>query len=70
MRVVIKRLGIDMTVKSRGIEFEIRTPDNTKQVGDVVLSMSGVTWCRGRTIPENGKKMSWEQFIEMMESRQ
>jgi hypothetical protein len=69
MRVWIKDLGIDMEVKSKGIEFEVRSPDNSKQLGDVYLTKTGLTWCKGRTDRMNGKSMAWDQFIEMMDAR-
>lgn len=69
MRVWIKSLRVDMEVKSTGIEFEVRGPDNSKQLGDVYLTKSGLTWCRGRTSRENGKSLSWNEFIQMMDAR-
>lgn len=30
---------------------------------------TGLTWCKGKTTPANGKKISWDDFITYMESR-
>jgi hypothetical protein len=69
MRVWIKELAVDLEVKAKGIEFEVRTPDNTKQLGDVYLTMTGLTWCKGRKDRKNGKFLSWDEFIQMMDAR-
>jgi len=69
MKVLIKDLSIDMEVKSKGIEFEVRSPDGKKHMGDVFLTKSGLTWCKGRTDRLNGKKIRWEKFITMMGSQ-
>jgi hypothetical protein len=66
MKVEIKDLGIPLNVGSKGIEFEIRTPDGKSQVGDVYLTMTGITWCKGKTKKANGKKISWAKFIAHM----
>jgi hypothetical protein len=42
MKVFIKEFSVDMEVKSSGIEFEVRTPDNAQQLGDCYLTMSGL----------------------------
>ncbi|HUU10569.1 MAG TPA: hypothetical protein VM431_08535 [Phycisphaerae bacterium] len=69
MRVLIKSLGIDMQVKSKGIEFEVRSPDNSKQLGDVYLTKTGLIWCKGRTDRSHGKWIAWDKFISMMNAR-
>ncbi len=67
MKVVIKKFDVDMEVKNRGVEFEIRSPDGTQHLGDVVLTKKHVIWCKGRTLSKNGQKVTWNRFIEMME---
>jgi hypothetical protein len=46
VEVRIKQLDINMLVKQNGIEFEVRTPDGTSQVGDCYLSRGGPCWLR------------------------
>ncbi|MCA9107543.1 MAG: hypothetical protein KDA83_19155 [Planctomycetales bacterium] len=66
MKVTIKSFDVNMEVKNKGIEFEVREPDGT-HIGDVVLTKSGLVWCKGRTDPKNGIKVNWKQFIAWME---
>ncbi len=68
MRVTIKSFDVEMEVKNSGIEFEVRTPDGGTQLGDVVLTKTGLTWCKGRTDRKNGIKISWSDFIAWAES--
>jgi hypothetical protein len=65
MKVHIKSFDVDMEVKNKGIEFEVRSPDDSKQLGDLILTKSGLTWCEGRTKPENGIKLTWDKFIQL-----
>lgn len=67
MDVRIKDFSVTMAVKAKGIEFEIKTPDGSQHLGDCYLTMAGLTWCKGKTTKERGKKVSWEKFIEWME---
>jgi len=69
MKVHIKKFQIDMDVKSNGIEFEIRKSDGSPQIGDCLLTMTGLTWCKGRKEKQSGIKISWEDFMEIMKSR-
>ena len=68
MKIKVKQFNVDMEVKNKGIEFEVRSPDGQKQIGDVVLSKTGLTWCKGQTSVANGIKVSWDEFIEWAES--
>ena len=67
MKVLIKKFDVQMEVKNRGIEFEVRSPDGENHLGDVVLKKSGLVWCKGRTDPANGIKVSWRDFIAFAE---
>lgn len=69
MKVAIKKMKVDMQVKNGGIEFEIRTPDDSEQLGDVILTSTKIIWCKGKTTKKNGISMTWEQFIKAMESK-
>ena len=69
MKVLIKKFQIDMEVKSRGIEFEVRTPDNSQQIGDCYVTNTGLIWCKGKTDKANGIKISWTNLTEILESK-
>lgn len=68
MKVFIKEFGLDMEVKNRGIELEIRSPDGKKQLGDLVLTKTQIIWCKGKTSRENGVAVVWNELIEWLES--
>lgn len=66
MKVTIKSFDVAMEVKNKGIEFEVRTPEG-EHLGDVVLTKSGLVWCKGRTDVKNGVKVGWTEFVGWME---
>ena len=66
MNVSIKDLSVSMDIKNNGVELDIKDTKN-KHLGDLVVTKSGITWCRGKTDRKNGRKMNWNKFIEMME---
>ena len=65
MQVSIKSFNVNMEVKSSGIEFEVRAPDG-EFVGDCHLTMTGLVWCNGKTDKKNGERISWNDFIVLM----
>jgi hypothetical protein len=65
MPVTIKDLAVNMEVKNKGVEFEIRD-NNNKHLGDLVVAKAGLTWCKGRTLPANGVKINWKKFIDLV----
>jgi len=65
--VTIKDLDVEMEVKTNGIEFQVRNNDGTL-LGDCYLTKTGLTWCKGQTTRPKGKKITWAQFINWMES--
>lgn len=67
MKVSIKQFDVAMEVKNNGIEFDVYDNDGTFR-GDVIVTKSGLTWCEGRTHRKNGTKVSWNEFIEWMNS--
>ena len=69
MKVKIKSFDVDMEVKSKGIEFDVYKPNGVDRLGDVILTMSGLTWCDGKTSRKKGKKVKWEKFIAWMETQ-
>ena len=68
MKVLIKSFDVDMDVKSKGIEFEVRSPDNADQLGDCYLTMTGLIWCKGKTGKKKGVKMDWQELISICRS--
>lgn len=62
----IKQFDVKMSVKSKGIEFEVRSADGQTHVGDCYLTMTGLIWCPGRTTKQNGVKINWEDFTTVL----
>lgn len=72
MKVKVKELSADIELKSNGMELEIRTPDGNTRLGDCYVTMTGLTWCKGKTTKPNGVKLSWkelEQILKTAESK-
>lgn len=68
MKPFIKDMTIDLEIKTNGIEIQV--DDNSgSQIGDLYVTKTGLIWCDGRTSRTNGKKISWEEFQEYMQSR-
>ncbi len=66
MKVSIKDLSVTMEIKNTGIELDVY--DNSgKHLGDLVVTKSKLIWCKGKTDRKNGKSISWDTFIDMME---
>lgn len=68
MEVWIKSLQVEMQVKQKGIELEVRNADGTEQLGDFYATMTGLIWCKGKTQKRNGVKISWEDFMTICKS--
>jgi hypothetical protein len=68
MKVFVKEFKVDMEVKSAGIEFEVRTPDDSSQLGDCYVTMTGLVWCDGKTSKANGVKVSWSELQTLLSS--
>ncbi len=68
MKVKVKKFDVAMDVKNNGIEFEVRTPDGSSQVGDCCLTKTGLTWCIGRTTKANGIDISWRDLAVILGS--
>ena len=66
VNISIKKFDVKMEIKNNGVEFEVR---NTKKkfLGDFIVTKTGLIWCKGRTKPANGKKVSWNDFIDWMQ---
>ena len=68
MQVEIKNWDGSTELGYNGIEFEVRDNDG-EHIGDFLVQKARVIWCPGRTTPENGVRVPWEDFIEEMENR-
>lgn len=68
MKVSIKEFHVDMEVANNGIEFEVRSPDSKQQIGDLILTKTNLEWCNGRTRRGNGVRVTWQEFIDWMNS--
>jgi hypothetical protein len=48
MLVKIKNFQVEMDVRNKGIEFEVRD-NNNKFLGDCYITKTGIEWCNGKT---------------------
>ena len=69
MKVQIKSFDVNVNVKSKGIEFEVRTPDGSSQIGDCYVTMTGIIWCKGRTQKNNGTKIGWDELASILQTQ-
>ncbi len=69
MKVLIKEFDVQMEVKNKGIELSVYSADGSEQLGDLVVTKTGVIWCKGRTSRKNGIKVSWNHLIESIEAK-
>lgn len=67
MKVSIKDFTVAMEIKNKGIELGVDDNEGN-HLGDLVITKTGLTWCKGKTKPGNGIKINWKDFIEYMES--
>ena len=67
MKVSIKDFAVTMEIKNKGVELDVYSNDGAHR-GDLVVTKTGLTWCKGKTTPANGKKISWDDFIAYMQS--
>lgn len=66
MKVQIADFGVDLEIKSRGIKVSVA---DGKHKGNLYVTMTGLTWCVGKTAKDNGKKIEWQEFIDDMAKR-
>ncbi len=68
MKVSIKDLSVSMEIKNKGVELDVY--DNQESfLGDLVITKTRLTWCPGKTQPDNGHKIEWQEFIDFMQAR-
>jgi hypothetical protein len=69
MKVSIKKLAVSMEIKNTGIELAVYSSGGKTHFGDLIVTKSGLTWCKGRTRARNGQRISWYKLMEMMNRR-
>lgn len=67
MKVSIKDFAVSMEIKNKGVELDVYS-NAGKHLGDLVVTKTGLTWCKGKTTVANGKKISWDAFITYMDT--
>ena len=70
MEVTIKEFNVQMEVKNKGIEFEIKSPKDSSHMGDLIITKTQLIWCPGRTGRDKGKKVKLEKFIDWMHQQE
>lgn len=67
MKVKITDFGLDLDVKTKGMELEVKSADGKKRFGDLRVTKTGLTWSKGKV--QKGKKVGWDDFIAWMEGQ-
>jgi len=65
MKVFIKKLQVDMDVKTKGIELDVSNNDGSHK-GDLYVTKTQLIWCAGKIGMKNGKKITWDDFAKYM----
>lgn len=66
-KVMIKTVDVQMEIKYNGIELEIS--DGEKQIGDLFVTRTGLTWCPGRTRRNGGHGVTWTELIKFIDEK-
>lgn len=66
MKVKVKKFGLDLEVKTKGMMLDVYSPDGKTHLGDIQITKTGLTWCNGKA--HTGPKASWQEFIDWMNS--
>ncbi len=70
MKVSIKDLNVkSLDIGSKGIEIDVFSPDGQTHHGDLVVTMTNLVWCKGKTTIAKGKKIKWADFIKWAEAQ-
>jgi hypothetical protein len=67
VKVTIKDLQATIELKNNGMELEVRDPQGNHR-GDLVITKTQLVWCKGKTNRANGVAVTWNDFIDWMES--
>ena len=69
MKLNIKEITVKkLEVGASGTEFEVRDTKD-KHLGDFHVTKANLVWCKGKTKKENGVKMTWKKFMDIMEEK-
>ena len=68
MKVGVKQFNVEMELKTKGMELEVRDNDGNFR-GDFVVTKKGVIWCKGKERRASGVNLDWDKFIELMEGQ-
>ena len=63
MQVKTKNFKVEVEIKNKGMELEIRSTKN-EFLGDMVINRTGMIWCAGKTSSKNGIQKTWEEIID------
>lgn len=66
MKVTVKELSAEIELKNKGMELDVYDKEGN-HLGDLVVTKSGLTWCKGKTSVANGTKLSWPNAIALFE---
>ena len=69
MKVKIKKFDVEMQVKAKGVEMEVRSVADDTQLGDCYVTMTGLIWCKGKKDRKNGITVKWQDFIDICASK-
>jgi len=68
VKVYVKEFDVEMELKNKGVELDIADPKGV-HIGDLILTKTQLIWCKGKIGRKNGKSISWEDFIDYMNSK-
>ena len=66
MQVGVAMDEVTITLGNKGVTFQV-ADNGGKHRGNLRVGRATVEWRKGKTQKGNGKKMSFDKFIELME---
>ena len=63
MKVSVKELNAAIELKTKGMALEVLDNNGALQ-GSLIVTGTGVVWCKGKSNPDKGVKISWTKLIE------
>lgn len=67
MKVEIDKLGLNMEIHTRGMKLLVH--DRKRLKGGLYITKSGLIWWPSKIAKNNGKTISWADFIGLMERK-
>ncbi|WP_454917413.1 hypothetical protein [Xanthobacter sediminis] len=68
MKVQVKKFNVNQEIKNSGMQLDIYSPDGEERLGDLTITKTKLIWCAGKIHKKNGVEVTWNDFIEWMES--